>query len=208
MFQEVDVYLMHQDNDGSTPLEVNTFGFRMKGKSGDAFYRTENAIQKGSDNLGSKAYQYNIEAGRKYKRYSISAEWAAAGPDYREMYPNPHKWLGFADLFSRRNIKQVALHLKGKPAKWLAFSLDYHKFDRVDTDDPVYSFFNGTGWGTNSSSSDVGSEMDFVAHLLTKNDIKLSLGYAIFMPGTYMKQNQNNLDENTRFLYAQVRATF
>lgn len=207
MFQEVDVYLMHQDNDSSSPVEVNTLGFRIKGSHGDAFFRTENGIQQGS-NLGDEAFQYNFEVGRRFKKYSISAEWAHAGKNYREMYPNPHKFLGLADVLARRNLKQVAIHLRGKPADWLAFGVDYHKFERSSTDAPAYTFLNASTWGTNGSSSDVGSEVDFFANFISKDNIRLLLGYSLFMPGTYMKQNQNNLDETTRFTYAQIRATF
>ena len=55
MFQEVDVYLMHQDDDSSSSIEVNTLGFRIKGSHGDAFFRTENGIQHGS-NLGKTPF--------------------------------------------------------------------------------------------------------------------------------------------------------
>ena len=139
MFQEVDVYLMHQDDDSSSSIEVNTLGFRIKGSHGDAFFRTENGIQHGS-NLGEDAFQYNLEVGRKFRMYSISAEWAHAGKGYREMYPNPHKFLGLADVFARRNLKHVALHVKGKPNDWISIGIDYHKFKRSSTDSPAYSF--------------------------------------------------------------------
>lgn len=204
MAKETDFYVMHQT---SATNSINTIGFRVKGSIGDFFYRTENGIQSGR-NLGDDAFQYNIEGGRKFGAYSISAEYALAGHDYIQMYPTAHKFMGFADVLSRRNLKQIALHLKGKVTNWFSFSLDYHKFERESTDDPIYTLGNAVRSTAASTSGDVGSEVDLLLNFHTQDKLKLQLGYALFMPGTYMKETNGDLDENTRFMYAQINAGF
>lgn len=204
----IDLYYIHQDDDRTGKSEVNTFGFRIKGGHGPFFYRTENGFQSGA-NLGDDAYQYNLELGGKYKGYSASFEYALAGPDYTQLYPTAHKFLGFADVLGRRNIEQYAIHLKGSPLSWLTIKADYHILKRHKTDKSAYKLNGTTEWGTAGSSDDIGDELDLVFIFKTSDNLKMQLGAAWFNPGTYMKNNDSSSrDESVRFIYGQVNAHF
>ncbi|MGB0452256.1 MAG: alginate export family protein, partial [Bacteriovoracaceae bacterium] len=203
----IDLYLLHQDNRGSSNVEINTLGMRIKGGIGAFFYRTENGIQNGT-NVGENAYQINLELGAKIKKFKLSTEYALAGEDYIQMYPTAHKFLGFADILGRRNIEQYAFHFKGPITSWLSFRTDYHIFKRNKTDKAAYSL-GGVARTTNGTSDDIGDEIDVVLVFKTKDSLKFQLGGAWFMPGKYMKeQDSANRDETVRFVYGQINGAF
>ncbi len=201
----LDIYFIHQDDDTTNKTEINTLGFRIKGSVGSFFYRTENAIQKGS-NVGEKAFQYDLEVGGKFGNYSTSLEFASAGENYRQLYPTAHKFLGFADVLGRRNVTQLALHFVGNVTPWLGVNADYHMFSRTNKDITAYKL-TGVAWGANKTASDIGNEFDLVLTFKSQSNINLQLGSAWFMPGQYMK-DQTGKDETTHFTYAQVQAKF
>ena len=208
LFKNIDLYYIHLNNKIITGTRVNTLGFRLKGGKDWFFYRTENGYQSGS-NLGSNAYQYNLELGGKYKWAKLSAEYAVAGPDYRQKFPTAHKFQGFADVIGRRNIENAILSLKTWPMDWFGLRVDYHMFRRHKTDTSAFKLDGSTAWGVNGTSDDIGSELDIIVNIKTKDSVNLQLGAAFFSPGEYMKQQDTNLsDDTTRFLYAMVNANF
>ena len=205
--KEADLYFFHRDGDTTNAeQELNTIGFRVKGSIKNIFYRTENAMQEGGG-VGEDAYQYNVEVGAKVSKFSGSLEYAVAGPDYIQMYPTAHKFLGFADVLGRRNIKHLALHANASLNSWLAVRADIHSFKRKDTTKGAYSLLGTSSLGTNGSSDDIGNELDIVLTFKSKDNIKLQLGGAWFDPGAYMKDQQGN-DKMTQFTYAQINASF
>ena len=204
--KNVDFYIFHQDDNRIGGSELNTIGFRVKGKEGKVFYRTENALQNGA-NIGADAYQYNLEVGGEFKSYKASLEYAVAGADYIQMYPTAHKFLGFADVLGRRNLKQLAVHLNAAMMSWLDISLDYHVFKRNDTRQSAYKLL-GAAWGINGASDDIGNEIDVVLTFKTKDRVKFQLGGAWFNPGEYMTAQNGNQDEATQFIYGQLNASF
>jgi hypothetical protein len=206
LVKEADFYVMHRDDDTSTQEEVNTIGFRVKGSHKNIFYRTENAIQNGG-NVGDDAYQYNVEVGGSYKSFKGSFEYASAGADYIQMYPTAHKFLGFADVLGRRNLNHIAVHGSVGIMSWLSLRADFHSFKRNDTTKSAFKLNGSSTWGVNGTSDDVGTELDVVLTLKTKDNLKLQLGGAWFNPGDYMKAQQGN-DKVTQFTYAQILATF
>ena len=206
--REVDLYYMQLRSGKPSGVKVNSFGFRVKGKALGLFYRTENAYQSGA-NLGDDAFQYNVEVGKKMKRYKASLEYAVAGADYRQFFPTGHNFLGFADVLGRRNIKQVSLHLWGRPLRWLSFNIDYHSFKREDNSKSAFRLDGETAIGSNGNSDDIGSEMDFIVTLHSKSRVKLQLGSTWFNPGEYMRdQDIGRRDKVVNFNYVQVLASF
>lgn len=204
--KNADLYYIHRIDNNTAGSEVNTIGFRLKGAFGDYFYRTENGQQSGSSSVEDDAYQYNLELGKKFHKYKLSLEYATAGANYVQMYPTAHKFLGFADVLGRKNINHTALHLMGPIAAGFSFRLDYHQFQRNDTEQPAYNLLTNGNFGTTGTSADVGSEIDLVVTYKTKDKLKLQFGTTSFTPGTYMEDN--GLDENVLFHYLQLNAGF
>jgi hypothetical protein len=204
----LDIYYIHQNDDRTTQLEINSVGLRAKGSFGALFYRTENTFQSGSS-LGDDAYQYDIELGGKLMGISLSAEYALAGKDYRQLYPTTHKFLGIADVLGRRNIQQYAFHLKGDITSWLTAKVDYHIFTRDVKTESAYKLDGTSAWGTTGNSDEIGDEIDAVLILKTGDNLNLQLGGGWFSPGKYMKDNDfNNKDKTVKFTYAQLNAKF
>jgi hypothetical protein len=170
------------------------------------FYRTENGIQSGQ-NLGDDAYQYNVELGVNLSGHKISGEYSLAGANYVQMYPTAHKFLGFADVLGRKNLKHMALHYKAKPVDFLKVMFTYHDFKRNDTDKNA-SKLTGGAWGTSGTSDDIGSEFDLVLTYLTKSQLSFQLGTTLFQPGQYLKDQQNGEEEDVKFHYLQLLAKF
>ncbi len=160
----LDLYLLHQNDNTASDLEVNMVGFRLKGEVGAFFFRTENGKQTG-ENLDGEAYQYGLELGGKFGKYSAAVEYSIAGKDYQQLYPTAHKFMGITDVLGRRNLQQTALHIKGAPLDYMNFSLDMHQFQRVDDENPAYKLNGSTSWGTTGDSTDIGSEVDLVVNL-------------------------------------------
>lgn len=206
--KELDLYFMQLRSGSAGGTEVNSFGFRLKGEALGLFYRTENSIQNGA-NLGGKAFQLNAELGKKFKKIKASVEYAIAGPDYRQFFPTGHKFLGFADVLGRRNIKQLAIHLWSKPLNWLSFNIDYHSFKRQDSTKSAFRLNGATAIGSTGLSNDIGSEFDFIMTFHSKSKIKLQLGSTWFSPGEYMRdQDTLGRDKVVNFNYVQVLAAF
>ena len=202
-----DTYFIRQVDHRTSELKFNTVGIRAKGNFGSFFYRTENGIQKGA-NLGDDAHQYNIELGNKFfKKYSFSGEYSIAGKNYQQLFPTAHKFLGFADVLGRRNIKHFAFHFKAPILPWIALRADYHNFKRDDVTAPTYTLTGGART-TTGSSDDIGDEVDVVVTFKSKYSIKLQLGAAWFMPGQHMKDINDGDADTTNFYYAQINANF
>ena len=207
-FKNVDFYFIHQRDNRTTATDINMLGFRLKGKIGPVFYRTENGTQNGA-NIGNEAFQYNLEVGGKIADYSLSLEYAMAGHDYRQLYPTAHKFLGFADVLGRRNVKQTALHFKGKPTSWLGIRADYHIFQRNKDNQSAYRLNGATAIGTTGTSKDIGNEFDLVLTFKATKGLKFQLGGALFNPGEYMKDNDaSGRNEAVKFFYGQINASF
>lgn len=205
---ELDLYFIRQSDSRQNMADVNTFGVRALGKSfGNFFYRTENGIQSGAG-LGEDAYQYNLELGVRLSGVALSVEGAIAGADYRQLYPTAHKFLGIADLFGRRNIEQYVFRARSGLLENVDLTAEFHRFYRKDGNRPAYKLDGSTPWGSAGDSEDIGSELDLVATVKTRDSINLQLGAAWFDPGRYMKDQSGGEGEATEFYYAQVNAGF
>ncbi|MBN21468.1 MAG: hypothetical protein CL678_09305 [Bdellovibrionaceae bacterium] len=202
----LDVYYIYQDDEIVGNPQIHTLGVRVKGQIGPIFYRTEDSIQKGKG-LGENGYQYNLEIGGKVYKYTLSAEYAVAGSDYRQLYPTGHKFLGFADVLGRRNIRQIAFHLKGDVISWLGVRADYHIFSRPENTKSAYQLLGGS-WGSLGNSTSIGSEVDLVFTFKVKHGLKFQLGGSIFTPGDYMKDQNAGVAKATHFAYLQMNASF
>lgn len=211
--KNLDLYVLNQtDRKTAVRNELTMFGLRIKGEIGPVFYRTENGVQKGSaadgTNLQGYGSQYDFEIGAGLNGYKLSVEYAIASENYQQLYPTAHKFLGYADVLGRRNIEHMSIHHWGPITEKLSYAVDYHVFKRKNVQQSAYKLNGATAWGTNGTSDDIGNEIDFILNIKPVDLLTFQLGAALFNPGKYMKEQNNGLDENTNFYYAQMLAEF
>lgn len=206
--KELDVYgLALHDATNTSPSDTLAFGIRAKSKINQFDYRTEWTLEAHS----SSGYQTNVEAGYTLDTAvvpRIAAEYFYASADYNQLFPTAHKWLGYADVLGRRNVKGIGGHLSSGLADWLSVQGDYYTFQRVDNGRSAYKL-NGTtalGNGTASSSDDIGSEVDLTFKIKPSKPVTFSVGAGMFFSGSYLRDQFGGF--NPVFSYAQMELYF
>lgn len=208
--KSLDAYVLYKHDGGQSP-ETSTaaYGLRAKSDIGALDYRAEATFENvKSLTESTDDNQYDLEVGYMVLpegALRISGEYFASTKNYDQLYPTGHKWLGYADQFSRRNIKGFRIGLNGTFAeKWTA-SLDYHNFQRSDKSFGAYNF-SGTSYGTTGESGAVASEVDLVVGYKVRNGLSLEGGYAQVNPDSYLKDNVGS--DKTSFYYLQLLTSF
>ncbi|MBC8355832.1 MAG: alginate export family protein [Planctomycetes bacterium] len=185
---------------GVNGIRYDTVGARYWGNDGDWLYELEASAQFGanSDNTDHSAGAVTAGLGRKFPCTVFSPtlwayyDWASGddtvGNGYHHYEPLAHKYLGFMDLFGRRNIQDMNLQLTANLTDKVKFLCWYHYFRLADGDDVPYnvtmSNFNGQAAGT-SGSKDLGHELDFaITHNITPR-VSVLYGYSHFFAGDY-----------------------
>ena len=208
-FAEVfDVYFLHYD-DPENVREVNTIGFRIKGKVHSFYYGLEAGDQKGVK-VGDDAHQGDIELGYKSKSIKLGVGCAIAGDSYHQMFPTEHSFLGYTDLFGRRNIQSARLRFSAKLTDKMKLKLDIHNFQRLESD--VYPYkVDGISQHKNKASSketDLGSELDLGVSYKFFDSSKLSVGASYFQPGQFFKDQGSDYEKEMQYFYLQVLTKF
>ncbi len=214
LFDEFDLYYFNLNSKKVSHLwgliEMSTVGGRFKGLAGQFLYRLEGGYQAGS-NVGDDAYQVDGELGLQTSTLTASLGVNQAGKNYRQLYPTAHKFLGFADLFGRRNIRSYAFHYI-KPLKKWRIKFDLHWFERVNTNQPLYklSGANGAIYAQPATeATDVGYEADLVFNYSPYTHTSIELGFSRFTPGSYFKdQTTADYDKEVDFAYLQLKSKF
>lgn len=207
--KEADVYLFssedHTQENRSDDETLYSTGLRLKSNIDGILYRVEVTGQKGKTlgNVKTQGHQFNIEGGytAKTMNLKVSAQYFQASENYRQLYPTAHKWLGYADVLSRRNLRGFAGHFKISPYDGLTLGLDYHQFALKKKGKPAYNFA-GTSHGTpvDLTADSVGSEYDVSVKLNLNKHIKVLGGYSIFRPGNYFKKQSKKEDKEWSYL--------
>lgn len=209
--QNLDLYALYvSDSTVSPTAHTSAYGLRVKSPIEKFDYRGEYTFENvKSTTSDSDEHQLDIELGylvHSASKSRVSAEYFAASENYDQLFPTGHKWLGYADLFGRRNIKGYRLGGSTQLAENFKCSLDYHSFQRVDSASSAYKLNGTTGYGTSGSSSDIGSEIDLTLSYRLKSDVTVDGGAAHIDAGDYMKDNGS---KNTGyFYYLQVATLF
>lgn len=208
--QALDGYVLLSSDRSTDPRSKTTaYGLRSKSPVGDFDYRAEATFESvKTTTTDSDEHQYDVEVGYSIienARLRVAAEYFLASKYFDSFYPTGHKWLGYADQFARKNIKGFRVGLSGKLAeKWTA-SVDYHNFERVDTDVTAFPL-SGPVYGTVGNDSAVATEIDLIVGYKVHDDLALEGGAAHVMPGDYLKANGKS--DNTSFYYLQASANF
>lgn len=209
----LDFYLLDKNNRmGNLNDDIYTLGTRAKSSFENFDYRLEANWQEGRPLVSSKSTgegQFDMEIGYTFSsiKTRVALEGFYATEEYDQLFPTAHKWLGFADQFSRRNIQGYSVHLKNSLVKKWDFALSYHVFRRYKGDHSAYRF-NGQALGVNGSSKDIGSEIDLTVAYSFSPSLKLQAGYSMVDPGKYLEDQNVNWTDQTEFGYLQLFAKF
>ncbi len=213
--KNADLYLLRKNNQNGNITDTSAYGLRLKSKIGESNfdYRVEGTLEQvrlaGESSIKKSEYQYDVELGWTLPFYTtrVAAEYFDSSRDYDQLFPTAHKWVGFADQFSRRNLKGYVAHLSTKPIEKVTFFADYHVFQRHDNKRAAFNFGGGS-LGDQGSSRDVAQELDLiVAYDFTKT-LQLSYGYSWVMAGKYLKDQNASKTTDTNWSYLQLLARF
>lgn len=211
--KNLDLYILDKaDHRTASDTDIYVFGLRAKSKINAFDYRFETNFQNGRKIGGKRKhgeYQYDLEVGFTLEKIKarFALEYFDSSKDYDQIMPTAHKWLGYADQFSRRNIKGYVLHAKTGIFDKITFLFDYHVFERHDTDFGAYNF-GGASLGTTGKSKKIANEMDFIFKYSVDKNMKIAAGYSIVSPGKYLKDQNVNQKDKTNWSFVQLLANF
>lgn len=152
--------------------------------------------QKDKNDMLDTEVSYNVNDSMKTR---VGLQYFKGGQNWREFYPTTAKQLGIVDVVGRRNLTGFGLHYTATFSDRYAMDADWYSFKRTSTDATAFAINSATAIGStaNSTSDDVGQEIDLVGRLMASKSLTWSLGFNVFMPGAYVKDNQNATTADT-----------
>jgi hypothetical protein len=208
--KELDGYFFLA-NDRSTAPQAKThaYGLRAKSPVGRFDYRTEATFERVANaTTESDEHQFDIELGYQVFESGalrFAAEYLRASRNFDQLYPTGHKWLGYADLFSRRNIEGLRVGVSGRASEKWTVSLDYHQFKRTNAALPAYKY-SGAAYGAVGQDLEIASEIDLVATYKVEPGLTLEGGASRVEPGAYLRAN--SAADVAAFYYLQASVNF
>lgn len=213
--KNADLYVLAKSNPtGNSGDDITAAGFRLKSNLGktNVDYRAETTFQDGKRNLAGNRQdqfqkQWDAEVGYTFDFYStrLGAEVFYSSKDYDQFYPTGHKFLGFVDQFSRRNINGYVAHLTTKPSEKFTVNFDYHIFKRSDINVGVYDY-TGTSLGTTGSNKDVATEFDLTFGYQLSSQLSLTAGYGHLTPDEYINNQGSTKNASVDWGFLQLTA--
>jgi len=216
--KNMDLYFLRKNgNTSSANLFLNTsaLGFRAKSAVGEtsldyrAEYTFENTVLIAGAEESKSQHQFDIEVGYTHSFHNsrLALEYFESSKNFDQLFPTGHKFLGYADQFSRRNIKGYVVHFSTLVIDKLSILLDYHFFYRYDGNTPAYNFA-GNSLGTLGSNNNIATEFDVTTVYNFTSNLQASVGYAIVDPKSYIEDQVAGNTKNTEFSYFQLLAKF
>jgi hypothetical protein len=218
----IDLYWLAYDNHAIGFL-YDTLGARWSGDRGDWLYEFEGAYQFGRNADGSDhaAGAWTLGLGRRFSDLQWKPtlwafyDWASGddtrGNGFHHLFPLAHKYLGFMDLFGRRNIQTANLQLTMAPHDKLRLLAWYYYFALQNIDDVPYDVvmapFANLPAGS-AGSRDLGHEIDLSATWLISPRTNLVLGYSHFFSGAFYDTSPVPYSGDADFLWTQFTVNF
>ena len=179
----------------------DTLGVYWKGERGNLLYELEGGVQVDTNfddtehkaGFGTVGFGTNLQ-GRLAGQLWIYYDWASgsnsSGNGFHHYFPRAHAFLGFMDLFGRRNLNDLNIRWTHEPNDRLKLLLWYHYFSLANINDVPYNVnmtpFAGLGPGSSGNSS-LGHELDLQATITLSDRIQFLIGYAHFFTGDYYR---------------------
>ena len=217
-------YLGYLNETNPNDFEFHTVGSRIEGSMGALNYEGWGAYQFGSNTDGSShnAGAFTFGLGHTWKDHCWKPalwayyDWASgadelgAGNGYHHLFPLAHKYLGFMDLYGRRNIQSPNVRLSLSPTDKVTLMVWYYYMQLQNINDTPYSVvmtpFNP---GNAPGSRELGHELDFtITYNRTPRDSVL-VGYSHFFTGNYYRTTAGvPTSSDADFLYIQYQVNF
>jgi len=194
----LDLYYLRFENQVAD-FEFDTLGSRFAGETGPWAWEIEAALQLGDfQRSNHTAGAWTVGLGRKFESLPWSPtvwayyDWASGsdetGNGYHHLFPLAHKYLGFMDLFGRRNIETPNVRVTLSPTKKLKLLLWYYVFFLENKNDVPYSVvMTPFNQGNAPASAYLGQELDLTASWQMNPRANLLLGYSHFFAGDYYR---------------------
>lgn len=218
--ETLDLYYL-AFNSEVTPFKYDTYGARYSGSDGPWLWDVEGAYQSGTfQGANHDAGFWVVGFGRKMEQVTwkptvwVYYDWASGdeiqGNGFDHLFPLGHRYLGFMDLFGRRNLEDANVLITAKPRPQLTLLLWYHYFSLENGNDVPYNVnltpFNAVN---PPASQDLGHEIDLVASWNINARLNLLFGYSHFFAGGYYRNTPGlPFRGDADFYYTQMTFNF
>ncbi len=219
--QTVDFYYLRLAEHDAPGFDFHTLGSRWEGSYESWLAEAEAGYQFGSfDGASHSAGAFTTGIGRKLgddgwkPTLWLYYDWASGddvlGNGYHHLFPLAHKYLGFMDLFGRRNIQDLNTLLTLQPCEKLKLLAWYHVFWLQDPNDVPYGVTMAPFVNTPGGSNELGHELDLLATFTTGPRSDLVLGYSHFFTGDFYRTNPTPppFSGDANFYYVQYAVRF
>ena len=209
---------------GTNNFKFNTIGLQWHGSHQSFLWDFESACQFGRNTDGSDhaAGMVTLGLGHEFQNHCWKPkllayyDWASGddatgqGNGFHHQFPLAHKFLGFMDLYGRRNIEDANLQLTLQPLERLQVLAWYHYMCLETPSDTPYSVAM-TAFNPNNApgSTELGHEIDLLATWNLTLRQQLVLGYSHFISGDYYRTTAGvPYDGNADFFYTEWAINF
>ena len=228
----LDAYYIGTDN-SVMDYSTHTLGSRVTGKSNSVdsilLYDFEGGVQFGSNSPGYGDHSAEFISGGLGRQLSMTNKWkptvwfrydwasggddvpAARGDDgFDHLAPLAHKYLGFMDLFGRRNINDANVQFISPLISPKVKLLVWYHYLFMDQKTTPYNV-NMTPFNAGNAAGDreLGHEIDVVVNvkLNPRNDVLV--GYSFFSAGDYYDTTAGvPSNSDAQFFYMQYQTRF
>jgi hypothetical protein len=219
--KELDAFYLAFDDD-VTGTRFDSLGGRVLEAYGDWLFELWGNYQFGTnaDDSAHNAGAWTVGFGRilpgEWKpRLWLYYDWAsgsdqlASGNGYFQFFPLAHRYLGFMDLFGRRNIESPNVLLTMQPSKKLQLLVWYYYMFLENVNDTPYSVvMTPFASRVTPGSAELGHELDFLATYSLGPRSNIVAGYSHFFSGAYYDTPGLPFSGDGDFFYLQYLLNF
>lgn len=223
----LELYWLAFDIDNQTGgggAKYDTIGSRAYGDVGHILYETEGGVQFGENPDGTehsagfftggigKGFEEVCWSPEVWLFYDFASGSGQTGDGFHTYVQRAHYYLGWMDLFGRRNLEDVNCRLTLKPADELTFVVWYHYFSLATGKDVPYNLnmqpFNGLAAGS-AGSQELGHELDLSLTWEPNEKTQIRVGYSHFWAGRFYDTTPGvPTNSDADFLYSHFQIKF
>lgn len=209
---------------GAGGARYDTFGSRILGEKDTWLYEFEGGFQIGRnpDDTVHSASFFTGGIGKGFKDacwspelwffYDYASGSGQTGNGFHSYVQRAHYYLGWMDLFGRRNLEDFNARLTFKPTETLTFVVWYHYFMLATGKDVPYNVnmrpFNGLAAGS-AGSQELGHELDLALTWAPNKATQIRIGYSHFWAGRFYDTTPGvPTNSDADFLYSHFQITF
>ena len=217
----LDVYWFAYDNDDQG-FRFDTIGARYFGSKNNWFVEIQGAHQFGR-NTNDSSHSAGFATGGIGRKFNhcwnpqlwLYYDWASgtdktgAGNGYHQFFPLAHGYLGFMDLYGRRNIETPNVKLSFQPHDKIKVLLWYYYFFLENKNDTPYSVaMTPFHPDVRPRDADLGHEIDCTMTYAINARMSLLFGYSHFFSGKYYDTPGLPYSGDADFYYTQYQFNF